>query len=229
MTVLGHLQRGGTPTAFDRVLATRFGVAAVDLAAAGRFGEMAALRGTEIVGVPLAEACAEVRGVDPALLDVAADVLRVARCCPRLVAIDLDGTLLRSDRTVSRPLAGRRSPPRERPASRSSSRPPARRAARGPIAADAGIGGLAICANGATVYDLDDGRDRAAHAAARRRPRTGSCGGCASAVPGIVFGWEHELRFGSEPAYEALRESAWWPRPDDSLRARATRSRGPCR
>jgi phosphofructokinase-like protein len=71
VTVLGHLQRGGTPTAFDRVLATRFGVAAVDLAAAGRFGEMAALRGSHVVGVPLAEACSEVRGVDPALLDVA--------------------------------------------------------------------------------------------------------------------------------------------------------------
>ena len=71
VTVLGHLQRGGTPTAFDRVLATRFGVAAADLAAARRFGEMAALRGMEVVGVPLAEACADVRGVDPALLDVA--------------------------------------------------------------------------------------------------------------------------------------------------------------
>jgi phosphofructokinase-like protein len=71
VTVLGHLQRGGTPTAFDRVLATRFGVAAVDLAAAGRFGEMASLRGSAVVGVPLAEACAEVRGVDPGLLDVA--------------------------------------------------------------------------------------------------------------------------------------------------------------
>jgi ATP-dependent phosphofructokinase / diphosphate-dependent phosphofructokinase len=71
VTVLGHLQRGGSPTAFDRVLATRFGVAAVDLAAAGRFGEMAALRGMEVVGITLAEACADVRGVDPALLDVA--------------------------------------------------------------------------------------------------------------------------------------------------------------
>jgi len=71
VTVLGHLQRGGTPTAFDRVLATRFGVTAADLAAAGRFGEMAALRGSVVVGVPLADACAEVRGVDPALLDVA--------------------------------------------------------------------------------------------------------------------------------------------------------------
>ena len=71
VTVLGHLQRGGTPTAFDRVLATRFGVAAVDLAVAGRFGEMAALRGTEVIGVPLADACGEVRSVDAALLDVA--------------------------------------------------------------------------------------------------------------------------------------------------------------
>ncbi len=71
VTVLGHLQRGGTPTAFDRVLATRFGVTAVDLAAVGRFGEMAALRGSKVVGVSLAEACADVRGVDPALLDVA--------------------------------------------------------------------------------------------------------------------------------------------------------------
>jgi 6-phosphofructokinase 1 len=71
VTVLGHLQRGGTPTAFDRVLATRFGVVAADLGAQRRFGEMAALRGAEVVGVPLADACAEVRGVDPALLDVA--------------------------------------------------------------------------------------------------------------------------------------------------------------
>jgi 6-phosphofructokinase 1 len=71
VTVLGHLQRGGTPTAFDRVLATRFGVVAVDLAAAGQFGRMAALRGSAVVGVPLAEACADIRGVDPELLDVA--------------------------------------------------------------------------------------------------------------------------------------------------------------
>jgi phosphofructokinase-like protein len=71
VTVLGHLQRGGTPTAYDRVLATRFGVEAVDLAHAGRFGTMVAARGTELVAVPLAEACAEVRGVDPRLYDVA--------------------------------------------------------------------------------------------------------------------------------------------------------------
>jgi ATP-dependent phosphofructokinase / diphosphate-dependent phosphofructokinase len=71
VTVLGHLQRGGTPTAFDRVLATRFGVAAADMAAEGRFGEFVALRGTEMVGVPLAEACAEIRGVPDDLVDVA--------------------------------------------------------------------------------------------------------------------------------------------------------------
>jgi ATP-dependent phosphofructokinase / diphosphate-dependent phosphofructokinase len=72
VTVLGHLQRGGTPTAFDRVLATRFGVAAADLAAERHFGTMVALRGGEIVDVPLVDACVEVRGVPPALIDVAA-------------------------------------------------------------------------------------------------------------------------------------------------------------
>ena len=56
MTILGHVQRGGTPVAFDRVLATRFGVAAMDAAAGGRFGAMVGLRGTEIVEVPLTEA-----------------------------------------------------------------------------------------------------------------------------------------------------------------------------
>ncbi len=71
VTVLGHTQRGGTPTAYDRVLATRFGVKAADLAREERWGTMVAARGTEMVGVPLAEACAEIRGVDPALYDVA--------------------------------------------------------------------------------------------------------------------------------------------------------------
>lgn len=55
-TVLGHVQRGGVPTAFDRVLATRAGIAAADAVAAGRWGTMAALRGTAIEMVPLAEA-----------------------------------------------------------------------------------------------------------------------------------------------------------------------------
>src|SRR5205809_1664873 len=58
VTVLGHVQRGGSPTARDRVLATRFGLAAADLVHAGRFGRMAALRGNEIVDIPLAEAVA---------------------------------------------------------------------------------------------------------------------------------------------------------------------------
>lgn len=71
VTVLGHLQRGGTPTAFDRVLATRLGAAAADLAAEGKRGVMVALRGARIVEVPLAEACAEPRGVDAELYAVA--------------------------------------------------------------------------------------------------------------------------------------------------------------
>jgi phosphofructokinase-like protein len=71
VTVLGHLQRGGTPTAFDRVLATRLGVAAADLAAEGRVRTMVALRGSKIVDVALDEGCAEVRGVDPELYAVA--------------------------------------------------------------------------------------------------------------------------------------------------------------
>ncbi len=64
VTVLGHLQRGGTPTAFDRVLATRLGAAAADLAVAGESGVMVALKSTQIEPVPLDEACAEIRGVD---------------------------------------------------------------------------------------------------------------------------------------------------------------------
>ena len=57
-TVLGHIQRGGTPSAFDRVLATRFGLHAVDAAHDGAWGQMVALRGTDIVRVPLTEATA---------------------------------------------------------------------------------------------------------------------------------------------------------------------------
>ena len=71
VTVLGHLQRGGVPTAFDRVLGTRFGVTAADYAAEGRTEVMVALRGTEMVAVPLAEACEEIRGVDQDLYEVA--------------------------------------------------------------------------------------------------------------------------------------------------------------
>ncbi len=61
--VLGHVQRGGTPTPFDRVLATRFGLHAVDAVHEGASGVMVALRGTDIVRVPLAEACRELKTV----------------------------------------------------------------------------------------------------------------------------------------------------------------------
>jgi ATP-dependent phosphofructokinase / diphosphate-dependent phosphofructokinase len=64
-TVLGHVQRGGTPTAFDRVLATRFGVHAIRAVADGAFGSMVALRGTEIARVPLAEATSTLKLVSP--------------------------------------------------------------------------------------------------------------------------------------------------------------------
>jgi phosphofructokinase-like protein len=64
-TVLGHVQRGGTPTARDRVLATRFGLAAIDGAHEGRWGTMAALRGTAIKLAPLAEAVADLKTVPP--------------------------------------------------------------------------------------------------------------------------------------------------------------------
>jgi ATP-dependent phosphofructokinase / diphosphate-dependent phosphofructokinase len=62
-TVLGHVQRGGTPTAFDRVLATRLGLAAIDAAHAGQWGQMTALTGTAIRLVPIADAVAQVRRV----------------------------------------------------------------------------------------------------------------------------------------------------------------------
>jgi 6-phosphofructokinase 1 len=71
VTVLGHLQRGGTPTAYDRVLATRFGVKAADLALSRETGMMAAVQGDRIVAVPLAEACDEIRAVPDELSDVA--------------------------------------------------------------------------------------------------------------------------------------------------------------
>jgi phosphofructokinase-like protein len=61
--VLGHVQRGGTPTAYDRVLATRFGLHAIDAAHDKDWGKMVALRGTDIIRVPLAEATAEIKTV----------------------------------------------------------------------------------------------------------------------------------------------------------------------
>ena len=64
VTILGHIQRGGSPSAFDRVLATRFGVAAVRAVHDGHFGIMVALRGGEIVRVPIADAVADSKTVD---------------------------------------------------------------------------------------------------------------------------------------------------------------------
>lgn len=67
VTVLGHIQRGGVPTAFDRVLATRYGVFASGLVHEGRFGQMASLQAGEVVGVSLAEAVASTKSVPPEL------------------------------------------------------------------------------------------------------------------------------------------------------------------
>jgi phosphofructokinase-like protein len=71
MTILGHVQRGGTPLAFDRVLGTRFGVAAVDAATAGDHGKMVALKGTDIELVPLAAALDAPKLLDPAFFETA--------------------------------------------------------------------------------------------------------------------------------------------------------------
>ena len=65
VTVLGHVQRGGSPIPFDRILATRFGKAAADLIAKGDFGKMVALRGDEIIAVPIKDAVANPKYVDP--------------------------------------------------------------------------------------------------------------------------------------------------------------------
>jgi len=70
-TVLGHIQRGGTPTAFDRWLATRFGLHAIEAVNDGDFGKMVALRGVDVVRVPLAAATTELKTVPPALYDEA--------------------------------------------------------------------------------------------------------------------------------------------------------------
>ena len=71
VTVLGHVQRGGSPTPRDRILATRFGLKAADLVDAGEFGRMAALQGDSIVDVSLEEATRELKQVPPAVYDVA--------------------------------------------------------------------------------------------------------------------------------------------------------------
>jgi ATP-dependent phosphofructokinase / diphosphate-dependent phosphofructokinase len=65
VTVLGHIQRGGSPSPFDRILSTRFGVAAVELIAAGGFGKMVCLRGGKVVPVDISEAVGAMKRVDP--------------------------------------------------------------------------------------------------------------------------------------------------------------------
>lgn len=71
VVVLGHLQRGGSPTAFDRVLGTRFGVKAVELVKDKKFGQMACLKGSKIVDVPLANAVGVLKTLDMELYDIA--------------------------------------------------------------------------------------------------------------------------------------------------------------
>lgn len=71
VTVLGHLQRGGSPTAFDRVLGTRFGVKAVELALEGDFGKMVSLQGNKVVGVPIDEGTGTLKTVDKDLYSIA--------------------------------------------------------------------------------------------------------------------------------------------------------------
>jgi 6-phosphofructokinase 1 len=73
--VLGHIQRGGSPTAFDRVLATRYGLSAIDMVHRAEFGQMAALRGNKIISIPLTEAIASNRKVSQEILDVAIGIL----------------------------------------------------------------------------------------------------------------------------------------------------------
>lgn len=71
VTVLGHIQRGGSPTAFDRVLGTRFGVKAVELVKEGKFGEMVSLKGNKIVSVPIETAVGTLKTVDMDLYNIA--------------------------------------------------------------------------------------------------------------------------------------------------------------
>jgi 6-phosphofructokinase 1 len=73
-TVLGHLQRGGIPIAYDRILATEFGVKAFEMVLEGKFGEMVAYRHPDIISVPLSEAVGK-----PKLVDPDCDLVRTAK------------------------------------------------------------------------------------------------------------------------------------------------------
>ena len=72
--MLGHIQRGGTPTAFDRVLSTRFGVAAIDVVHDGGWGQMVVLRGSEIVPAPLSLMVGQTRPLDMTLFHDVAEI-----------------------------------------------------------------------------------------------------------------------------------------------------------
>ncbi|HEX3089311.1 MAG TPA: 6-phosphofructokinase, partial [Ilumatobacteraceae bacterium] len=72
--ILGHVQRGGTPTAFDRVLSTRYGIAAIDAVHNGEWGKMAVLRGTDVSMIPLDETVGKTRYVDLHLYHDVAEV-----------------------------------------------------------------------------------------------------------------------------------------------------------
>ena len=71
VTVLGHLQRGGSPTAFDRILGTRFGIKAVELVLVGQFGSMVSLQGNKVLAVPIEQAIGSLKTVDPELYEIA--------------------------------------------------------------------------------------------------------------------------------------------------------------
>ena len=72
MTALGHILRGGSPSAYDRVIATRFGIEAIDAVHEGDFGKMVALRGTDVVRVPIEDGVAQLKTVDGRLFETAA-------------------------------------------------------------------------------------------------------------------------------------------------------------
>ena len=133
----------------------------------------------------------------------------------RLAAIDLDGTLLRSDSTLSERSRGALARARETGIRVLLVTARSPRSVR-EIARDADLGGLAICANGATLFDLDTDSivDHAPLEAAvvHRVVRE-----LRKRIPGIAFGWELELRFGSEEGYEAQRDTVRWPRPEDAF------------
>lgn len=71
VTVLGHIQRGGSPTAFDRLLGTRYGVSAVDLIDKGKYGHMVSLKGGRITDIPMSKAMRKLKFVDPELIEIA--------------------------------------------------------------------------------------------------------------------------------------------------------------